>query len=59
MGIIVVGSCPGVELSWWRAVMMGSFPDGESSWWVVVLVENCVGGELPGGNPPVGSCPNG
>ena len=30
-GVVLVGSCPGEELSWWGVVLEGSCPGGESS----------------------------
>ena len=29
MGVVLVGSCPGGELSWWGKVLVGSCPGGE------------------------------
>ena len=50
VGIVLVGSCPSVELSEWRIVLVdvwvGSCPGGEVSEWGVVLVGCCPSGEL-------------
>ena len=31
MGVVLVGSCPSGELSWWGVVLVGSRPGGELS----------------------------
>ena len=45
--IVLVWSCPGVELSWREEILEGICPSRESSWWRVVPVWNCPGGSSP------------
>ena len=56
-GVVLVGSHPSVELSWWGVIPVWSCPGGESSQCGVVLVGSHLGGNCPGGSYPGWSCP--